>query len=43
MRRLDVRYRGTEQLLHKEHELPELWRNSYFANAVKSVTRQLQR
>ena len=41
-RRLDVRYRGTEQLLPKEHELPELWMNSYFVDALKSVTRQLQ-
>ena len=42
-RRLDVKYRGAEQLLPKEHELPELWMNSYFVDALKSVTRQLQR
>ena len=41
-RRLDVRYRGAEQPLPKEHELPELWMNSYFVDALKSVTRQLQ-
>ena len=42
-RRLDVRYRGAEQPLPQEHELPELWMNSYFVDALKSVTRQLQR
>jgi len=41
-RRLDVRYRGAEQPLPKEHELTELWMNSYFVDALKSVTRQLQ-
>lgn len=42
-KRLDVKYRGAEQLLPKGHELPELWMNSYFVDALKSVTRQLQR
>ncbi len=41
-KRLDVRYRGAEQPLPKEHELPEFWMNSYFIDALKSVTRQLQ-
>ena len=41
-RRLDVRYRGAEQPLPQEHELPELWMNNYFVDALKTVTRQLQ-
>ena len=40
--RLDVRYRGSDQLLPDEHELNDLWRNTYFIDALKSVTRQLE-
>ena len=40
-RRLDVRYRGAEQLLPDKDELSELWMNSYFINALKNVTQQL--
>ena len=40
-RRLDVRYRGVEPRLPERDELPELWRNSYFIDALKLVTRQL--
>ena len=40
-RRLDVRYRGAEQLLPDKDELPELWTNSYFVDALKNVTQQL--
>ena len=39
--RLDVRYRGTERALPSEDELPELWRNGYFIDSLKAVTRQL--
>ena len=41
-RRLDVRYRGNEPRLPDRDELPELWRNSYFIDALKNVTRQLR-
>ena len=41
-RRLDVRYRGNEPRLPDRDELPELWRNSYFIDALKLVTRQLR-
>ena len=41
-RRLDVRYRGIEPRLPDRGELPELWRNSYFIDALKLVTRQLR-
>ena len=41
-RRIDVIYRGAEQLLLSENELPELWTNSYFVDALKNVTRQLK-
>ena len=41
-RRLDVRYRGTEPRLPARDELPALWRNSYFIDALKLVTRQLR-
>ena len=39
--RLDVRYRGTERALPSEDELPELWRNGYFIDSLKAITRQL--
>ena len=41
-RRLDVRYQGIEPRLPNADELPELWRNSYFIDALKLVTRQLR-
>ncbi len=41
-RRLDVRYRGTEQLLPAKDKLPYLWMNSYFIDALKDVTQQLK-
>lgn len=37
---LDVRYRGTESELPNGDELAHVWRNSYFLNALKSVTAQ---
>lgn len=40
--RLDVRYRSVERVLPTGDELGELWRNSYFIDALKSVTRQLR-
>ena len=39
--RIDVRYRGLEHLLPNAEELPELWINSYFMNALKSICLQL--
>ena len=41
-RRLDVRYRGTEQLMPAKGELPDLRMNSYFIDALKDVTQQLK-
>lgn len=41
-RRLDVRYRGSERLLPEKDELPYLWMNSYFIDALKKVTQQLK-
>jgi hypothetical protein len=38
---LQVRYRGTERELPGADTLPSLWRNSYFLNALKNVTRQI--
>ena len=40
--RLDVRYRGGDQTLPNRDELPALWRNPYFIDSIKSVTRQLR-
>ncbi|MBD3235946.1 MAG: hypothetical protein GF330_04525 [Candidatus Eisenbacteria bacterium] len=40
--RIEVRYRMIEHLLPEGDALPTLWRNSYFVDALKSVTRQLQ-
>ncbi len=40
--RLDVRYRGAEQLLPDGDALPTLWKNSYFIDSLKSVIRQLR-
>ena len=38
---LDVRFRGAEQELPVGDELPELWRNAYFIDSLKAITRQL--
>ena len=38
---LDVRYRGTESVLPTGDELTSVWRNSYFLDALKSVTYQI--
>jgi hypothetical protein len=40
--KIEVRYRGAEQLLPEEDELPTLWRNQYFFDSLKKVTRQLR-
>ena len=40
--KLDVRYRGDGRLLAEADELPLLWRNTYFLDALKDVTRQLE-
>ena len=42
-RKLEVRYRGVEQLLPTKDELPNLWMYSYFIDALKNVTQQLRR
>ena len=39
--KLDVRYRGAEQELPTGDDLPELWRNGYFIDSLKAITRQL--
>lgn len=39
--KLDVRYRGAEQELPSGDDLPELWRNGYFIDSLKAITRQL--
>lgn len=39
---IDVRYRGAEHLLPEEDELPTLWRNQYFFDSLKKITRQLR-
>ena len=41
--RVEVRYRAIEQLLPKREELHTLWRNTYFIDAIKSITLQLRR
>lgn len=41
-RRLDVRYRGPERLLPGTDKIQDLWMNSYFIDALKDVTHQLQ-
>jgi len=38
---LDVRYRGAEQELPSRDELAELWRNGYFIDSLRAITRQL--
>ena len=38
---LDVRYRSTERRLPRVEDLPTLWRNSYFIDALKALTAQI--
>ena len=38
---LDVRYRGQEKELPDGKKLPELWRNSYFIDALKKIVYHL--
>ena len=40
--KLDVRYRGQERELPDGDALPELWRNSYFIDALKSIVYYLE-
>lgn len=40
--RLDVRYRGAEQFLPDADALQTLWRNTYFIDSFKRITRQLE-
>jgi hypothetical protein len=40
--KLDVRYRGQERALPDGDTLPELWRNSYFIDALKSIVHHLE-
>ena len=37
-----LRYRGNEELLPAKSDLQELWSNTYFIDALKNVTRQLE-
>jgi len=39
--KLDVRYRGQERELPDAKMLPELWRNSYFIDALKTIVYHL--
>jgi hypothetical protein len=39
--RIEVRYRGAETLLPEEGELGTLWKNQYFVDSLKRITRQL--
>jgi hypothetical protein len=40
--RVDVRYRGNPEPLPDATELPQLWRNSYFIDALREIVHQLQ-
>lgn len=40
--KLDVRYRGQERGLPNGDSLPELWRNPYFIDSLKSIVHQLE-
>ena len=40
--RLDVRYRGAEQLLPERDELILLWRNPYFLDSLRQITWKLE-
>ena len=39
--KLDVRYRGAERELPTRDDLGKLWRNGYFINSLRDITRQL--
>lgn len=39
--RIDVRYRSAGRILPTAKDLPDLWRNSYFLDALKEITREL--
>ena len=39
--KLDVRYRGADQELPSGDDLAELWRNGYFIDSLKAISRQL--
>ncbi len=41
--KIDVRYRGQEAQLPDASQLPTLWRNTYFLDSLRDVTRQLGR
>ena len=41
MGKLDVRYRAQEEILPEGDQVPRLWRNTYFLDSLKGVTRQL--
>ena len=41
--RIDVRYRGGERALPTGDGLPLLWRNSYFLDSLKDITRAVNR
>ena len=36
-----MRYRGADQELPSEDDLPELWRNGYFIDSLKAIAWQL--
>lgn len=40
--KLDVRYRGQERGLPGGDDLPELWKNPYFIDALKSIIHELE-
>ena len=40
-RKLDVRFRAQEEILPEGDQVPTLWRNTYFLDSLKDVTRQL--
>jgi len=39
--RVEIRYRGSEQLLPKADALPTLWRNGYFLDSLSQIVHQL--
>ena len=40
--KLDVRYRGQARRLPEGDALPELWRNPYFIDTLKTIVLQLE-
>ncbi len=40
--KVDVKYRTTEDQLPRADDLPVLWRNSYFLDALQTITFQLE-